>query len=124
MQKKIVELARQVPSPGPGLCSEWIADIYEHAGFRNVHTDACDYYWDYCKYTDYSQLKVGMVIAVPSHTHTYMGGIYGHVCLYIGNNQVMDNVGRIRTLDMAYWLDYYSTSYKPKWGWYDNVPLA
>ena len=124
MQKKIAELARQVPSPGPGLCSEWIADIYEHAGFRNVHTDACDYYWDYCKYTDYSQLKVGMVIAVPSHTHTYMGGIYGHVCLYIGNNQVMDNVGRIRTLDMAYWLDYYSTSYKPKWGWYDNVPLA
>lgn len=124
MQKKIVDLARQVPSPGPGLCSEWIADIYERAGFRNVHTDACDYYWDYCKYTDYSHLKVGMVIAVPSHTHTRMGSIYGHVCLYIGNNQVMDNVGRIRTLDMAYWLDYYSTSYKPKWGWYDNVPLA
>ena len=124
MQKKIVDLARQVPSPGPGLCSEWIADIYERAGFRNVHTDACDYYWDYCKYIDYSQLKVGMVIAVPSHTHTRMGSIYGHVCLYIGNNQVMDNVGQIRTLDMAYWLDYYSTSYKPKWGWYDNVPLA
>jgi len=124
MQKKIVDLARQVPSPGPGLCSEWIADIYERAGFRNVHTDACDYYWDYCKYTDYSHLKVGMVIAVPSHTHTHMGSIYGHVCLYIGNNQVMDNVGRIRTLDMAYWLNYYSTSYKPKWGWYDNVPLA
>ena len=124
MQKKVVDLARQVPSPGPGLCSEWIADIYERAGFRNVHTDACDYYWDYCKFTDYSQLKVGMVIAVPSHTHTRMGSIYGHVCLYIGNNQVMDNVGQIRTLDMAYWLDYYSTSYKPKWGWYDNVPLA
>ena len=124
MQKKIVDLARQVPSPGPGLCSEWIADIYERAGFRNVHIDACDYYWDYCKYTDYSHLKVGMVIAVPSHTHTRMGSIYGHVCLYIGNNQVMDNVGRIRTLDMAYWLNYYSTSYKPKWGWYDNVPLA
>ena len=124
MQKKIVELARQVSSPGPGLRSEWIADIYERAGFRNVHTDACDYYWDYCKYTDYSHLKVGMVIAVPSHTHTHMGSIYGHVCLYIGNNQVMDNVGQIRTLDMAYWLNYYSTSYKPKWGWYDNVPLA
>ena len=124
MQKKIVDLARQTPSPGPGLCSEWIAQVYERAGFRNVHTDACDYYWDFCKYTDYSQLKIGMVIAVPSHMHTYMGRIYGHVCLYIGNNQVMDNVGRIRTLDMGYWLDYYSTTYKPKWGWYDNVPLA
>ena len=65
-----------------------------------------------------------MVIAVPSHTHIRMGSIYGHACLYIGNNQVMDNVGQIRTLDMAYWLDYYSTSYKPKWGWYDNVSLA
>ena len=124
MQKKIVDLSRQVPSPGPGLCSEWIAQVYERAGFRNVHTDACDYYWDFCKYTDYSQLKVGMVIAVPSHIHTYMGRIYGHVCIYIGNNQVMDNVGHIRTLDMGYWLDYYSTTYKPKWGWYDNIPLA
>ena len=124
MQKKIVDQSRQVPSPGPGLCSEWIAQVYERAGFRNVHTDACDYYWDFCKYTDYSQLKVGMVIAVPSHIHTYMGRIYGHVCIYIGNNQVMDNVGHIRTLDMGYWLDYYSTTYKPKWGWYDNVPLA
>lgn len=126
MQKKIVDLARQVPSSGPGLCSEWIADIYERAGFRNVKTDACDYYWDFCKYSDYSQLRVGMAIAVPSHTHTHthMGRIYGHVCLYIGNNQVMDSVGQIRTLDMAYWLNYYSTSYKPKWGWYDNVPLA
>ena len=124
MQKIIVDLSRQVPSPGPGLCSEWIAQVYERAGFRNVHTDACDYYWDFCKYTDYSQLKVGMVIAVPSHIHTYMGRIYGHVCIYIGNNQVMDNVGHIRTLDMGYWLDYYSTTYKPKWGWYDNVPLA
>ena len=124
MQKKIVDLSRQVPSPGPGLCSEWIAQIYERAGFRNVHTDACDYYWDFCKYTDYSQLKVGMVIAVPSHTHNYMGRIYGHVCIYIGNNQVMDNVGHIRTLDMGYWLDYYSTTYKPKWGWYDNIPLV
>ena len=124
MQKKIVDLSRQVPSPGPGLCSEWIAQVYERAGFRNVHTDACDYYWDFCKYTDYSQLKVGMVIAVPSHINTYMGRIYGHVCIYIGNNQVMDNVGHIRTLDMGYWLDYYSTTYKPKWGWYDNIPLA
>ena len=124
MQKKIVDLSRQVPSPGPGLCSEWIAQVYERAGFRNVHTDACDYYWDFCKYTDYSQLKVGMVIAVPTHIHTYMGRIYGHVCIYIGNNQVMDNVGHIRTLNMGYWLDYYSTTYKPKWGWYDNVPLA
>ena len=124
MQKKIVDLSRQVPSPGPGLCSEWIAQVYERAGFRNVHTDACDYYWDFCKYTDYSQLKVGMVIAVPSHMHNYMGRIYGHVCIYIGNNQVMDNVGHIRTLDMGYWLDYYSTTYKPKWGWYDNIPLV
>lgn len=40
-----------------------------------------------------------MVIAVPSHTHIRMGSIYGHACLYIGNNQVMDNVGQIRTLD-------------------------
>ena len=65
-----------------------------------------------------------MVIAVPSHSHTYLGNIYGHVCIYVGDNKIMDNVGGIRTMDLNTWLNYYGTTYQPKWGWYNNVPLA
>ncbi len=124
MQRKIVETAKVVPSPGAGLCSEWIADIFDRLGFGNVHLDACDYYWRYCKSTSYRDLKVGMVIAIPSHTHTTAGSIWGHVCLYIGDGKVMDNVGTIRTLGLHEWLEYYDTTYTPKWGWYNNIPIV
>lgn len=124
MQRRIVDLAKTTPSPGPGLCSEWVAQVFSRAGFRNVHLDACDYYWRYCNMTDRNRLQVGMVIAVPSHSHTSAGRIWGHVCIYIGDGKVMDNIGRIRTTTLDYWLSFYSTTYTPKWGWYDNVPLA
>ena len=124
MQKRIVDCARSVPTPGGGLCAEWVARVFTKAGFGNVHKDACDYYWSYCKYSSLNTLKVGMVIAVPSHSHTYLGNIYGHVCIYVGDNKIMDNVGGIRTMDLNTWLNYYGTTYQPKWGWYNNVPLA
>ena len=64
-----------------------------------------------------------MIIAVPSHMHTYLGGIYGHVCIYVGNDTVIDNVGYVRTMPLIEWLDYYTTTHSPKWGWasYSNL---
>lgn len=120
----IVDIARKTPSPGGGLCSEWVDNVFEQAGFERAGGDACDDYWWFGKSSDLTELKKGMVIAVPSHTHTYLGGIYGHVCIYIGDGKIMDNVGYIRTTTLSYWLDYYSTTYTPKWGWYNGIELV
>lgn len=122
-QKQIVSLAHVVPSPGPALCSEWISQIFDRAGYGNSHLDACDMYWQFCHLTDKSQLKVGMLIAVPSHPHTVAGSIWGHVCLYIGDGQVMENIGYINTRSLDDWLSYYGATYQPKWGWYRNIAL-
>ena len=124
MQRRVVDTAKTTPSPGPGLCAQWVANVFNRCGFGDVHLDARDYYWRFCKSSDRNQLKVGMVIAVPSHAHTSAGSIWGHVCIFIGDNKVMDNVGHIRKMDLNNWLSYYSTNYTPKWGWYKNVPLA
>lgn len=124
IQRRVVEAAKVVPTPGGGLCAEWVARVFDRAGFGNVHLDACDYYWRFCKSNAYRDLKVGMVIAVPSHTHTTAGSLWGHVCLYIGDGLIMDNVGAIRTMGLHEWLAYYGTTYTPKWGWYNNVPIA
>lgn len=125
-QQRVVAAAQRVPSPGGGLCSEWVSTVFAEAGYRYVYADACDDYWWFCNSGNISDLKVGMIIAVPSHTHSYLGSIYGHVCIYIGDGKVMDNAGygEIRVKDLYEWLAYYDTTYQPLWGWYDGVPLC
>lgn len=125
-QQRVVAAAQRVPSPGGGLCSEWVSMVFAEAGYRHVYADACDGYWWFCNSGNISDLKVGMIIAVPSHTHSYLGSIYGHVCIYIGDGKVMDNAGygEIRVKDLYEWLAYYDTTYQPLWGWYDGVPLC
>ena len=125
-QQRVVAAAQRVPSPGGGLCSEWVSMVFAEAGYRHVYADACDDYWWFCNSGNISDLKVGMIIAVPSHTHSYLASIYGHVCIYIGDGKVMDNAGygEIRVKDLYEWLAYYDTTYQPLWGWYDGVPLC
>ena len=125
-QQRVVAAAQRVPSPGGGLCSEWVSMVFAEAGYRYVYADACDDYWWFCNSGNISDLKVGMIIAVPFHTHSYLASIYGHVCIYIGDGKVMDNAGygEIRVKDLYEWLAYYDTTYQPLWGWYDSVPLC
>ena len=127
IQRQLVAACGVVPTPGPGLCSEWVASVFERIGqgqlLPNNDYDADDMFYAYCGLDDLSELRVGMIIAVPSHTHTYAGSIWGHICIYVGNNTVMDNIGRIRTMPLDEWLSYYTTTYSPKWGWYNGVPL-
>ena len=127
MQRQLVAACSAVPTPGPGLCSEWVALVFNRIGqgqlLPNNDYDADDMFYAYCGLDNLSELRVGMIIAVPSHTHTYAGSIWGHICIYVGNNTVMDNIGRIRTMPLDEWLSYYTTTYSPKWGWYNGVPL-
>ena len=127
MQRQLVAACSAVPTLGPGLCSEWVALVFNRIGqgqlLPNNDYDADDMFYAYCGLDNLSELRVGMIIAVPSHTHTYAGSIWGHICIYVGNNTVMDNIGRIRTMPLDEWLSYYTTAYSPKWGWYNGVPL-
>ena len=124
-QRAVVDSACRVPSPGPGLCSEWVGEVFGDAGMRYIgDQDACDMCRNYCHSTDRNELKVGMVLAVTSHPHTIMGYIYGHIAIYIGDGKVMDNVGVIRTKTLDEWVSHYGASEPVKWGWYDNRPLA
>ena len=59
-------------------------------------------FWNWCHSRDISQLKVGMIVAVPTHTHTNAGARWGHIAIYVGNGLVMDNIGYIRTTSLAW----------------------
>ena len=80
-------------------------------------------YAAYCTSSDKSNLKVGMIIAVPSHPHTSAGRIYGHVGIYVGNNTVRDNIGYIRDINVDSWISYYGATSTPRWGWAKGINL-
>jgi cell wall-associated NlpC family hydrolase len=98
--------------------------VYENAGYGTFYGNADDLYNNYCHSNDLGRLKVGMIIAVSTHTKSYLGGIYGHVGIYIGDGWVMDNIGNIRKIAVQNWMDYYGTTVSPKWGWLGNINIA
>lgn len=122
-QSQIVGRCYNVPSPGVGLCSEWVSEVFYPVVGSYPNGDACDMFWNWCHSRDISQLKVGMIVAVPTHTHTNAGARWGHIAIYVGNGMVMDNIGYIRTTSLAWWLNYYHTTATPQWGWVLNTPL-
>ena len=115
--QKIIESAGVVGSPGGGLCAQWISEVFDNAGLGYPGGNANDMFYNWCTTSDRNKLEPGMIIAVPSHTHTSAGQIYGHVGIYMGNGMVRDNVGYIRDISLDEWIDYYSTTYTPQWGW-------
>lgn len=122
-QQRVVDYAYSTPSPGGGLCAWWVSDVFERAGFGNVPGNADDQYANWCTSSNKADLKVGMIIAVPSHPHTSAGRIYGHVGIYVGDNIVRDNIGYIRTIDVDEWISYYGVTATPRWGWANGINL-
>ena len=116
--QRIIEACKTTPSPGANLCAAWVSNVYQNAGLNRPGGDACDMFWEYCKSDNQSDLKPGMIIAVPSNNQGSMGARYGHVGIYIGNNEVMSNVGQIRTESLDDFKSWNETNgYKCKWGW-------
>lgn len=122
-QQRIVDSAYSTPSPGAGLCAWWVSDVFTNAGFGTVWGNADDMYAAYCTSSNKANLKVGMIIAVPSHPHTSAGAIYGHVGIYVGNNTVRDNIGYIRDIDVDEWIAFYGPTTTPRWGWALGINL-
>lgn len=51
---------------------------------------------------------------------TQAGRIYGHVAIYIGNGQVVDNIGYVRTTSLENWISSYPDGC---WGWTSSTPV-
>ena len=115
--QKIIESAGVVGYPGGSLCAQWISEVFDNAGLGYPGGNADDMFYNWCTTSDRNKIEPGMIIAVPSHTHIPAGQIYGHVGIYMGNGMVRDNIGYIRDISLDEWIDYYSTTYTPQWGW-------
>lgn len=120
----IVASCKSTPSPGGGLCAAWVSNVFTNAGYGFIGGNANDMYNNYATYSSRSQLKPGMIVAVSSHPHTAAGRIYGHIGIYIGGGQLMENVGTIRTSSIDWWCGYYGATVTPRWGWLGGIVLG
>ena len=123
-QQAIVAACRSTPSPGAGLCAMWVSQVFARAGYRYVGGNANDMYNAYCTSSSKADLKVGMIVAVSTYSRDYLGAIYGHVGIYIGDNTVMENIGSVATTNLDEWISYYGTTVTPRWGWLGGIKLA
>lgn len=124
-QRRIVAAAYSTPSAPAGYCAMWVENVYANAGFGSFNGDACDLYDRYCHWTELSDLKAGMIVAVSTHPHSSAGSIWGHVGVFIGDGKVKDSVyGYVRTSELQDWIDYYGASVPVKWGWLGNVQVV
>ena len=117
--RPIVEATYVVSSPGSGLCARYVSQCYSIAGFGYSGGHARDMYWRYCNSSNRDDIISGMIIAVPSHTLTYLGGQYGHVGIIVthdGQYYVRHNVGPIAEMTLDEWIAQYGSIYQPKWG--------
>lgn len=120
----IVAASYNTPSPGAGLCAAWVCYVYENAGYGQVSGNACDQYWNWCKSTDRNDIVEGMLIAVPSHSQTSAGAIYGHVGIIVehdGQFYVRHNIGYVTEDSLDYWISFYGTTYQPAWGFANGI---
>lgn len=126
-QQRIINAAKSVSSPGGGRCAQWVSMVFDAAGFGYPYGNANDQYYAYCTSSNKSDLKPGMIVAIPRHSATELGAIYGHVGIYIGGGMLMDNVGEIRTISVDQWINDYNSwkiDEEVKWGWGPGGALA
>lgn len=124
-QKSVLDACDITPWPGKGLCAGWVSSVFVNAGEPAIGGDACDIARTWCTSDNLEELKPGMVIAVPTHSRTENGRIWGHVCIYAGNGMVRDSgADSTRWVTLGSWFAWYGTDESPKWGWANGIDLS
>ena len=88
--ERIAAAAKTIPTTGVGYCASWISYVYQDAGLGFLELNANDMCYRYGKSTDISDIKEGMVIAVPRSPSSELGMQYGHAGIIIRNPYYQD----------------------------------
>ena len=124
VQSNIVEVATNsakygIPAEG-GYCLAWVRNVYIKAGAPYYASCCCarhaGYYYGVS--TDWSEIPVGALVF--GHSRTANGILYGHVGIYIGNNTVAHNTGKVQTTSLTDWINTYPGV---GWGWCSTTPV-
>ncbi len=107
-------------------CSGWVYTVFKKAGISRFSGSAADFYNTWCYTSDRSQLKPGMIIAVSNTGGSAAGRMYGHICIYMGNNTVRHffHSSVLENMSLDTWINTFGRVCTPRWGWNGGVPLS
>ena len=100
ISERIIAATKITPFAGNGRCQGWVRQVYANAGLGNVYYNTA---YDAAKAniisTDVNNIPVGAAVYATG------SGPAGHVGIYIGNGQVMDNItGGLRVTTLEKWI--------------------
>ena len=131
-QQALLDACQQIPFPGPSKCATWVSQVFQRAFGDYIYENGNGYYRRMLNPSqNKADLRVGMVIAC-EQTSTYMGKLYGHVGIYVGDGMVMHSITGVNGGEIALdtvddWIAMFpAVSPSPNeygWGWYPGYVL-
>lgn len=97
----IMDAINRTPPASAGYCASWVTAVLMNAGIisKNIGYNANDYWANVCYSEDIDDLQPGMIVAT-RYSYTYLGSMYGHVGIYLGDGQVISSIGYLEILDL------------------------
>ena len=99
-----------------GLCQAWVSGVYQAAGLPQDKSPSAERSArDYGVSEDLTNIPVGAAI------YGHSSSRYGHVGIYVGNDQVYHNVGGVQVDTLEDWIANYRGFC---WGWIGGTDLT
>ena len=118
-QEAIVRSAYSTPYAGGNLCEAWAEQVYRNAGVPvPLLESALAGKEEYFVSDSTDHIPPGAWVY--GSGVGYMGSLYGHVGIYVGNGLIMDNEGSRtkRAVPIDEWVSWQTASQNGKSGWY------
>ena len=119
-QKDVANIATYSDAYGiaaeAGLCQAWVNDVYVTAGFQKDKSGSAEISArNFGVSEDLTKIPVGAAI------YGHSSSRFGHVGIYVGNNQVYHNVGGVQVDTLEDWIANYRGFC---WGWTGGTDLT
>lgn len=126
-EKNILRACQNTPWQGADRCATWTRVVYSNAGYGDTYGNGNSQLNGAKTSSNRKDLKVGMALSSQKGDCAYgtytagctcAGCTYGHICIYIGNDLVMDNISSgIRTMNVDDWINHYGSHGWVIWGY-------
>ena len=102
----------------PDMCAAWVTGVYQAAGASVIpYGDAIDMWNTYQSTGSTSMDNIPPGAIVCGSGSGYMGSLYGHVGVYLGNGMVANNVGHFSIETLSNWCAWQTATCQGHTGW-------
>lgn len=102
----------------PDMCAAWVTGVYQAAGAQTIPWGNAIDMWNTYKGTgSVSMENIPPGAIVCGSGSGYMGSLYGHVGIYIGNGMVANNVGHHSIETLEDWCSWQTADCQGHVGW-------